>query len=83
MIFNAVEKAMTIRLDSLVMSAINNMTAETLLQIYDETGEIDLSGTGVKAINLLALYNAIKTQKNSYSQTKQFATLISFGLQAT
>lgn len=62
MIFNAVEKAMTIRLDSLVMRAINNMTAETLVaDLYDETEEeIDLTGTGVKAINLLALYNADK-----------------------
>ena len=62
MIFNAVENAMTIRLDSLVMRAINNMTAETIVaDLYDEVEEeIDLTGTGVKAINLLALYNADK-----------------------
>ena len=62
MIFNAVEKAMTIRLDNLIMRAINNMTAETLLaDLYDETTEsIDLTKTGTKAINLLALYNANK-----------------------
>lgn len=61
MIFNAVEKAMTIRLDSLVMRAINNMTAETLVaDLTGEDDELDLTGTGVKAINLLALYNADK-----------------------
>ena len=64
MIFNAVEKAMTIRLDNLVMRAINNMTAETIVaDLYDETEEkIDLTGTGIKAINLLALYNADKNE---------------------
>ncbi len=64
MIFNAVEKAMTIRLDNLVMRAINNMTAETLFaDLYDEdTATLDLTKTGTKAINLLALYNANKVQ---------------------
>lgn len=64
MIFNAVEKAMTIRLDNLVMRAINNMTAETLVHdLYDETDEaVDLTATGIKAINLLALYNAEKDE---------------------
>ncbi len=62
MIFNAVEKAMTIRLDNLVMRAINNMTAETLLNdLYNEdTNTLELSQTGTKAVNLLALYNAEK-----------------------
>lgn len=62
MIFNAVEKAMTIRLDNLVMRAINNMTAETLYtDLYDEETEaIDTTKTGTKAVNLLALYNAEK-----------------------
>lgn len=57
MIFNAVEKAMTIRLDNLVMRAINNMTAETLVDDLKEVDTLDLTKTGVKAINLLALYN--------------------------
>ena len=60
MIFNAVEKAMTIRLDNLIMRAINNMTAETLFaDLYDEVEEeIDTTKSGTKAVNLLALYNA-------------------------
>lgn len=63
MIFNSVEKAMTINTDNLVMKAINNMTAETLAtDLSDEAGGINLAGTGVRAINLLALYNAEKEQ---------------------
>lgn len=58
MIFNSVEKAMTINTDNLVMKAINNMTAETLATDLDDgAGGIDYTGTGVRAINLLALYN--------------------------
>ena len=57
MIFNAVEKAMTIKLDNLVMKAINNMTAETLVHDLTTESGLDLSQTGVKAINLLKLFN--------------------------
>ena len=71
MIFNAVEKAMTIRLDNLVMRAINNMTAETLVDDLKVGEEVDLTKTGVKAINLLALYNeqaeVALTKDNAYT----------------
>lgn len=57
MIFNSVENAMTLKIDSLVMRAINNMTAETMID--DLTGDdgVDVTVTGVKALNLLKLYN--------------------------
>lgn len=48
MLYNAVEKAMTIRMDALVMRTINNMTGATL------NGD----KTGNRAVNLLAGYNA-------------------------
>lgn len=57
MIFNAVENAMTLKIDSLVMKAINNMTAETMLNDLSGTEGINLTTTGNKAINLLKLYN--------------------------
>ena len=57
MIFNAVENAMTLKIDSLVMRAINNMTAETMLNDLSGAEGIDLTTTGNKAINLLKLYN--------------------------
>lgn len=61
MIFNAVEKSMTIKLDNLVMKAINNMTGETLAgELKGAEGGIDYKQTGVRAINLLAIYNKEK-----------------------
>lgn len=54
MLFNSVDKAMTVKADALIMRTINNMIAETL---HAELGT-DLTKSGVKAINLLTLYNA-------------------------
>lgn len=54
-IYNAVEKSMTVKIDSLVMRTINNMIGET---IYADYGANSLSAsTGVKAVNLLYMYN--------------------------
>ena len=57
MIYNAVETSLTIKLDSLIMQSINNMTAETLADDLTVEGKVDLTKSGVKAINLLKLYN--------------------------
>lgn len=55
MLYNAVDKAMTVKLDGLVMRTINAMIGET---IHAEYGSDSLSGgTHVKAINLLYEYN--------------------------
>lgn len=55
MLYNAVDRSMTIKIDSLVMRTINNMIGET---IHDDFGATSLSSTtGVKAVNLLYLYN--------------------------
>lgn len=55
MLYNAVDKAMTVKLDALIMRTINTMTAET---IHDEYGSALLSSKStVKAVNLLYLYN--------------------------
>lgn len=55
MIYNAIDKAMTIRLDALVMRTINNMIGETL---FADIPAGNYSATsGVKAVNLLKLYN--------------------------
>lgn len=55
MIFNAVENSMTLKIDSLVHRTINNFTAETLHNAFNN-GDYG-SGSGVRAINLLHLYN--------------------------
>lgn len=60
MLYNAVDKSMTVKMDSLIMRTINNMIAETVkADLYDtETNRIVATKTGVRAINLLNLYNA-------------------------
>ena len=61
MITTSIENSMTVKLDSLIMRAINNMIAETLANGIGsgEAGAkvLDFTKTGVKAINLLKLYN--------------------------
>lgn len=65
MIYNAVEKSMTIKTDALVMRTINNMIAETLdadkkaFGFVPSTSEtVDYSSAStVRCVNLLRLYN--------------------------
>lgn len=55
MLYNAVDKSMTIKIDSLVMRTINNMIGETINADYGK--DTLASKSGVKAVNLLYLYN--------------------------
>lgn len=55
MIYNAVDKALTVRISSLIMRTVNNMIGETLHSEYPESNYTTKSG--VRAINLLKLYN--------------------------
>ena len=55
MLYNAVDKSMTIKIDSLVMRTINNMIAETIYADYK--GASTSTKSGVRAVNLLKLYN--------------------------
>ena len=55
MIFTAIENALTIKTDALVMRTINSMTADTLKDDFSE-GNFS-QGSGIKAVNLLYLYN--------------------------
>ena len=67
MLTTSVENAMTVKLDALIMRTINNMTAETLVAELNTANAgdpvvIDTTKTGVKAVNLLKLYNeTVKT----------------------
>lgn len=57
MIYNAVDKSMAIKIDSLVMRTINSMIANTVNS--EITGEETLAThSGTKAVNLLKDYNA-------------------------
>ena len=55
MLYNAVDKSMTVKIDALVMRTINNMIGETVVADY-AGGDYD-ENSGVKAVNLLYLYN--------------------------
>lgn len=65
MIYSAVDKSMTIKMDALIMRTINNMIAETLdadkkdFGFVESTGEnVDYSSAStVRCVNLLKLYN--------------------------
>lgn len=55
MLYTSVENSMTVKIDELIRRTINNMIGET---IYDDYGSAGLeTKSGVKAINVLYLYN--------------------------
>ena len=60
MLYDAVDRALTVKIDALVMRTINNMTAMTLRSEY-ESGDVYADKSGVRAVNLLKLY------KNRYA----------------
>lgn len=58
MLYNAIDKSMTIKIDSLVERCINSMIANTLLSDFPSVTDGNYSAvSGNKAINLLKLYN--------------------------
>lgn len=60
MLYNSVEKSFAVKFDSLIMSTINNATAQTLMAEFPAVTDGDYSGSdGVKAVNLLKRYNAL------------------------
>lgn len=55
MLYTAVEKSLTVKVDALVMRTINNFIGETM---YDMNSAGDYTGAGnTRAVNLLKLYN--------------------------
>lgn len=58
MLYNAIDRSMTIKIDSLIMRTINNFIGETLHAEYPSNDYT--SKSTVKAVNLLYLYNAEK-----------------------
>ena len=54
MIYNEIDKSMTVKIDSLVMRTIANMIGTTVYADYQATAQNEKSG--VKAVNLLKLY---------------------------
>lgn len=59
MLYNAVDKSMTVKVDSLVMRTIDNMIAHTLHAEFPAVKDGNYSAvSGTKAVNLLNLYKA-------------------------
>ena len=56
MIYNEIDKSMTVKIDSLVMRTIANMIGTTVYADYQATDQTAKSG--VKAVNLLKLYKS-------------------------
>lgn len=56
MLQNETEKSLTVRMDSLIMRTINNMIVETVKADYADPSDLT-KASGVKAVNLLYLYN--------------------------
>lgn len=55
MLYNEVEKSMTVKNDGLIMRTINNMIGETVYSQY--AGAAITTAGGTRAVNLLAIYN--------------------------
>lgn len=58
MLTTSVENAMTVKLDALIMRTIVNMVGETVADGLTVEDAFTPTGTSVKAVNLLNLYNA-------------------------
>ena len=56
MLYNAVDKSMTVKIDSLVMRTINSMIGETIKADYGSA--LLSSKSGIKAVNLLYEFNS-------------------------
>lgn len=67
MIYNSIDRSMTVKTDKLIMETITNMIAATIHSDYSEGNYTETSG--VKAVNLLYLYN----QKFGTALTKEQA----------
>ena len=76
MIRTAIENSMTVKLDSLIMRTINAMIGET---VYDEyaAGNYDVS-SGVRAVNLLYLYNTTNSTSLTAAEAINDADFIRF-----
>ncbi len=67
MLYNSVEKSMTIKLDSLIMRTINNMIGETISHEIPVSSNYPTTST-IKAVNLLKLYNDSHTEQIEVSK---------------
>ena len=79
MIYNAVERSFTVKLDGLIMSTINNMTAQTIYNVFpDVTADQYKNNSSVKAVNLLYEYNQKFTKELTVKQALSDTNFLKF-----
>ena len=79
MIYNAVERSFTVKLDGLIMSTINNMTAQTINNVFSEvTNDQYKNSSSVKAVNLLYEYNQKFTKELTAKQALSDTNFLKF-----
>lgn len=57
MLMTLVENSMTVKIDNLIMRTISNMIINTVIDEYGEAGDNLGDTSGVRAVNLLSMYN--------------------------
>ena len=76
MIYNAIDKSLTIKVDKLIMMTIANAIGEVL---YDEYGNTNYDQkSGVRAVNLLYLYNQFATTPITKADALQDTEFLKF-----
>lgn len=79
MIYNAVERSFTVKLDGLIMSTINNMTAQTINNVFSTvTNDQYKTSSSVKAVNLLYEYNQKFTKELTAKQALSDTNFLKF-----
>lgn len=82
MIYNSINRSMSVKTDSMILRTINNMIAQTFLNDFASVTDNNYSGsTSTRAVNLLKLYNEkFKTQLTAEDAltTPEFLRFASF-----
>lgn len=80
MLQTSVENAITIKFDNLIMRTINNMIAETLANDLDpdKDGTLNYTNGTLRAVNLLAGFNANRTEKLTVNKAFSNADFIKY-----
>ena len=76
MIYNAIENALTIKIEELSRRAVNNVIAETMYEEYGSGSQT--ASSGVRAVNLLYLFNQTQTTPITSAEALYNADFLKF-----
>lgn len=77
MIYNAIDKSMTIKIDKLIMMTIANAIGETIYNEYNDPNDYTTK-SGIRAVNLLYLYNQTVTTPITKAEALQNLDFLKF-----